>query len=104
MNKIGLTMSIYKDKADEYEKRHDEIWPELVDVLKAAGVEDYSIFLESETGKLFAVLKCESTDKVDELALNAVVQKWWAYMADIMDTNEDNSPVAKPLKQVFHLN
>ena len=103
MEKIGFTMKIYPGQAEEYEKRHDQIWPELSAVLKAAGVSDYSIFLDKETCVLFAVLRCESKDKVDQLALDEVVQKWWVFMADIMETNADNSPIAHPLTQVFHL-
>lgn len=96
-------MTINKGQAEAYKKRHDEIWPELVSVLKGAGIEDYSIFLDEETCKLFAVLHCEKPEQVDNLAHDPVVQKWWAYMADIMQTNPDNSPKATPLKKVFHL-
>lgn len=87
----------------EYEKRHDEIWPELVAALKEAGVSDYSIFLEKESNKLFAVLKRTSNHKMDELPLEPIVKKWWAYMADIMETNPDNSPIVNPIPMVFHL-
>ena len=87
----------------EYKKRHDEIWPELVTALKEAGVSDYSIFLEKVSNKLFAVLKRTSNHKMDELPLDPIVKKWWAYMADIMETNEDNSPVVNPIPMVFHL-
>ncbi|EWH10491.1 L-rhamnose mutarotase [Catenovulum agarivorans DS-2] len=103
MEKLAFTMKIYPGQAAEYKKRHDEIWPELSNVLKDAGISDYSIFLDEETCVLFAVLYCESKQKVDALPSNPVVQKWWAFMAEIMQTNDDNSPVSKPLKQVFHL-
>lgn len=87
----------------EYERRHDEIWPELVTALKEAGVSDYSIFFEKESNKLFAVLKRTSSHKMDQLPLEPVVKKWWAFMADIMQTNPDNSPVVNPIPMVFHL-
>lgn len=87
----------------EYKKRHDEIWPELADLLHGAGVSDYSIFLDAQTLTLFGVLKRTSDHGMDDLPKHPVMQKWWAYMADIMDSNPDNSPVATDLKPVFHL-
>ena len=87
----------------EYKKRHDEIWPELSKRLIDAGISDYSIFLDEETLTLFAVQKLTDDNQADQLPGTDIVKKWWAYMADIMDTNPDNSPVAKPLKEVFHM-
>lgn len=86
----------------EYKKRHDEIWPELAEQLSKAGVSDYSIFLDEETLTLFAVQKLSDDNTAVDLPQAEVVKKWWAYMADIMDTNPDNSPVCMPLKEVFH--
>lgn len=103
MEKIAFVMTLKPGFEREYEKRHDEIWPELVKELKKAGVSDYSIFYEESSNKLFAVLKREESHTMDELPSNQIVKKWWAYMADIMDTHEDNEPVATDLKKVFHL-
>jgi L-rhamnose mutarotase len=87
----------------EYKKRHDEIWPELKAFLSGAGVHDYSIFLDEESLTLFAFQRLD--DDFDEAAVpnHSVVKKWWAYMADIMETNPDNSPVTVPLAEVFHM-
>lgn len=87
----------------EYKRRHDEIWPELAKALTEAGVSDYSIFLDEETGTLFAVQKLAEGHSTGELPAQAVVQRWWAYMADLMEVNPDRSPVCAPLKEVFHL-
>lgn len=87
----------------EYKKRHDEIWPELSAQLKAAGVSDYAIYLDRETGILFATQKLDEKHTSDELPHTEIVKKWWAYMADIMDTHADNSPVAIDLDEVFYL-
>jgi L-rhamnose mutarotase len=87
----------------EYKRRHDAIWPELARALKAAGVSDYSIFLDEETLTLFAVQKLAEGHRAGELPEQEIVQKWWAYMADLMDVNPDRSPVCSPLKEVFHL-
>jgi L-rhamnose mutarotase len=103
MEKIAFVMTLLPGHEAEYKKRHDEIWPELVAALKSAGISDYSIFFEQESNKLFAVLKRSDDHRMDDLPLEPVVKKWWAYMADIMQTNEDNSPVSTPLNRVFHL-
>lgn len=87
----------------EYKRRHDEIWPELSLVLSEAGIEDYTIFLDEESLTLFAVQKLKESATDMDLPNHPVVQKWWAYMTDIMETHPDNSPVSSPLKEVFHM-
>lgn len=103
MEKVAFVMTLKPGYEQEYKKRHDEIWPELVEELKNAGVSDYSIFYEESSNKLFAVLNREDGHTMDALPDNAVVKKWWQHMADIMDTHEDNEPVATDLRKVFHL-
>jgi len=87
----------------EYEKRHAEIWPELKQLLAENGVYDYSIFWDKETNLLFASQKLRGEEGSQDMGSNPVVQKWWAYMADIMETNPDNSPVSIPLQEVFRM-
>jgi L-rhamnose mutarotase len=87
----------------EYQKRHDELWPELAAELKAAGVSDYSIFLDEATLTLFAVQKLSTCNSAAALPNSPVVRKWWDYMAPLMETHPDHSPIAKPLTEVFHL-
>ena len=96
-------MTVYKDHYEEYQKRHDELWPEMEAELKAHGVHKYSIFLEKETGKLFAYLEIEDEEKWSEMPNTAINKKWWDYMEPIMETNPNNSPVSIDLKEVFHL-
>ena len=86
----------------EYKKRHDAIWPELSSLLSETGIQDYSIFLDEETLILFAVQKISPNFDFDYLPSHPIVKKWWAYMADIMETNPDNSPEATSLIEVFH--
>ncbi|TCC84622.1 L-rhamnose mutarotase [Pedobacter hiemivivus] len=102
MSKIAFKMKLKPGAKSEYQKRHNEIWPELASLLKQNGVSDYSIFLDEETNTLFAVQQQEGASSQD-LGTTALVQKWWAHMADIMETNSDNSPVSVKLEQVFHL-
>lgn len=87
----------------EYEKRHNEIWPELKKLLKDAGVYDYSIFWDKETNILFAVQKNNGEGGSQDLGSTEIVQRWWAYMADIMETNPDNSPVSVALPELFYM-
>lgn len=103
MHRRAFQMKLHAGQADEYRRRHDEIWPELATLLRAAGVHDYSIFLNPETHVLFGVLKTSDPAALDALPTQAVMQRWWTYMRDIMDTNPDDSPVSTPLPEVFHM-
>lgn len=103
MKRIAFKMRLHPGKTAEYKKRHDEIWPELIQLLKQAGIADYSIFLDETTNALFGVLKIEDAARMDELPEHPVMQRWWAYMADIMETNADYSPVSVALSEVFYL-
>jgi L-rhamnose mutarotase len=103
MQRHAFKMKLKPGVVAEYKKRHDEIWPKLAAELKAAGVSDYSIFLDEETLTLFAVQKLGGKNSAAELPDSPIVRKWWNYMAPLMETHPDNSPVAVPLKEVFHL-
>ena len=103
MEKIGFVMQLKPGNEVEYKKRHDEIWPELSQTLRKAGVSDYSIFHEKSSGKLFGVLKRWDDHAMEQLPLDPVVKKWWAYMEDIMETNTDNSPLTEDIDLVFHM-
>ena len=103
MQKFAFKMQLHPGCRDEYIARHDAIWPELVALLKDSGISDYSIHLDAATHILFAVLWRRDDHAMDDLPASAILQKWWAFMGDIMDTNADGSPVAVPLLNVFHL-
>ena len=101
--KYAFKMQLNPGMEKEYRRRHDEIWPELVELLKEAGVEDYSIHLDRETGILFGVLWRPVNHRMADLPGHPVMKRWWAHMADIMATNPDSSPVENPLVTVFHM-
>ncbi|MBF9029469.1 L-rhamnose mutarotase [Rhodobacterales bacterium HKCCE3408] len=103
MEKYAFRMRLNPGMRDEYIRRHDEIWPELVDLLKEAGVSDYSIHLDPETNTLFGVLWRTDDHGMDSLPDHPVMKRWWAHMADIMETHPTNEPVATPLETVFHM-
>jgi L-rhamnose mutarotase len=103
MEQIGFTMRLKPGQTAEYERRHDAIWPELVTLLKDAGISDYSIFVDEASGTLFAVLRRHENHRMSELPEQEVMQRWWQFMADIMSTNDDGAPRTRPLRRVFHL-
>ena len=103
MKRLSFKMQLHKGCEEEYLKRHDEIWPELQSLLKNRGISEYSIFLDKSSGSLFGVMKVEDPAVLDKLPAEPVMQRWWKYMADIMDTNADHSPVSIPLDEVFYL-
>ena len=103
METHAFRMQLKPGMAEEYRRRHDEIWPELVELLRQAGIRDYSIHLDRETGTLFALLRRPPDHRMADLPDHPVMKRWWAHMADIMATNPDNSPVDKPLVTVFHM-
>ena len=103
MHRVAFKMQLFRGFEAEYKKRHDALWPELVALLKAAGISEYSIFLDETTNDLFGVLKATDPAALDNLPASPVMQRWWKYMGDIMESHPDNSPVSIPLKEVFYL-
>ena len=99
----SIKMHLYEGMAEEYERRHNLLWPEMKDMIHEYGGHNYSIFLDSETNVLYGYIEIEEEAKWAKSADTAINRKWWDYMADIMDTNPDNSPVSVDLKPVFHL-
>ena len=96
-------MKLYQGMEEEYSRRHNNLWPEMIDMIHKYGGKNYSIFLDKETYTLFGYIELENGELWDKSAEDAICRKWWDYMADIMETNSDNSPVSKDLDMVFHL-
>jgi len=103
MEKYAFKMHLNPGMAEEYKRRHDAIWPELVDLLHDAGISDYSIHLDPDTNVLFGVLWRRDDHGMDALPDHPVMQRWWAHMADIMQTGPDSAPVSVPLTPMFHM-
>lgn len=103
MIRKAFVMAVHPDQHAAYQERHNPIWQELADVLKAHGAHNYSIFLHEATHQLFAYVEIEDEARWDAIAQTDVCQRWWAYMGDIMPTNPDNSPQSTDLREVFHL-
>jgi len=103
MKREAFKMFLKPGFEEEYARRHNAIWPELKKLLQESGVYDYSIFWDKETNILFAVQKTKGEGGSQDLGTNPIVQKWWDYMADIMEVNADNSPVSIPLPELFYM-
>ena len=101
--KKAFKMKLYDGMASEYEKRHNELWPEMIEMIHEYGGKNYSIFLDEETNVLYGYIELEDEQKWSESANTAICRKWWDFMADIMETNPDNSPVCRKITEVFHL-
>jgi len=102
MQRIAFTMKLLPGFEAEYRRRHDALWPELTALLRDTGIHDYSIFLEPETLTLFACLQIVDSNKLELLRQEPVMQRWWAYMKDIMESNPDHSPVTVTLQEIFY--
>ena len=103
MLRKAFVMEVNPDKHEEYEKRHNPVWQEMEDVMKAEGLHNYSIFLLPETNQLFGYVEVEDEESFGRLAKTDVCQRWWKYMKDIMPSNPDNSPISSDLREVFHM-
>jgi L-rhamnose mutarotase len=103
MQRVAFTMRLFPGNEAEYEKRHDEIWPELVAELREGGISDFDIYLADDGVTLFAthLLPADAADSGQPGG--PVQQRWWKMMAPLMETNPDNSPKTFPLRRVFHM-
>ncbi|EQB3482345.1 L-rhamnose mutarotase [Klebsiella pneumoniae] len=98
-----FVMQVNPDAHEEYQRRHNPIWPELEAVLKAHGAHHYAIYLDKERHLLFATVEIESEARWEAVASTEVCQRWWKYMREVMPSNPDNSPLSAELKEVFYL-
>ena len=103
MHRVAFRMQLYKGFEEEYKKRHAQLWPELEALLKSTGISEYSIFLDETTNSLFGIFKAQDLKTLDNLPAQPVMKRWWKYMDDIMETNDNHSPLSIPLKEVFYL-
>lgn len=101
--RMAQLMHVYPDQYEEYERRHNNLFPEMRKALKDAGAHNYSIYLDKRTGNLFAYLEVDDVEKYNEISQTPACKKWWEYMEPLMDTNPDKSPVTIDLHEVFHL-
>ncbi|MEP6673607.1 MAG: L-rhamnose mutarotase [Ferruginibacter sp.] len=103
MKRVAFKMKLFPGMETEYKKRHDALWPELASLLATTGISNYSIFLDAETNILFGVMNVNDELALNDLPGHPVMQRWWKFMKDIMESNPDNSPVSSALEEVFFM-
>lgn len=103
MIRKAFVMQVFEHAHEEYYRRHNPIWPELEQTLKAHGAHHYAIFLDRQRHLLFASVEIESEARWAAVAQTEVCQRWWASMASLMPANADFSPVSTELEPVFYL-
>ena len=103
MIRKAFRMELRPGMAGEYQRRHEALWPEMRDMIRAHGGRNYSIFLDPETNALFGYIEIEDETLWAASEQTDVCRKWWDYMAPLMAVNPDNSPVSRDFKPVFHL-
>ncbi|MFV0393188.1 MAG: L-rhamnose mutarotase [Coprobacillaceae bacterium] len=101
--KRAFKMKLNEGQIEEYKNRHNQVYPELVEQFKLAGVSTYTIWFDEETNYLFAFVELENNDIWNNISETEACQKWWKFMAPIMETNEDNSPVSTDLELAYEL-
>ena len=103
MIREGAIMKLYPGMEEEYKRRHAALWPEMIEAIRRDGGKNYTIFHDPETNLLFSYIEIEDEAVWSARGGDETTQKWWDYMADIMETNPDNSPKSRPINEVFHL-
>lgn len=103
MSLYSFKMTLKPGFSEEYKRRHKSIWPELKKLLTDSGIQQYSIWLDNETNTLFALQKLSEDFDRSKVAEQPLMKKWWAYMKDLMETNDDMSPICKKLEEMFVL-
>ena len=103
MIRKAFVMQVHPGREAEYARRHQPIWADLTAVLRAHGAHNYSIFLDADTRQLFGYVEIEDEARWAAVAQTDACQRWWRFMADLMPSNPDHSPVSRSLTEVFHL-
>ena len=82
-----------------YKRRHDDIWPEMLALMKTGGTHNFSIYRYGLV--LFAYQELDRA-RAPGAPIDPIVWRWWEMMAPLMETNPDFSPVTEPLEEMFH--
>ena len=103
MERYGWKARVLPGMLEEYKKRHAQIWPEMVEVLKKAGISNYSIWNTGDT--LIGYYECESIEYAAKVqAESPVVDRWNEYMKDVMVMEMDPVTGAQPrMTEVWYL-
>lgn len=102
MEKYAWNALVAEGKIDEYKRRHDNLWPEMKELLKKAGIRNYTIW--NVGNELFGYYECEfGAEYAAKVQRESeIVERWDEYMKDILIMETDPETGAQPrLTQVF---
>jgi L-rhamnose mutarotase len=100
--RVAFSLILPHENIDEYRTRHAHLWPELREAIRQQRGSNYSIFAAPELDRVFGYLEVADLARWEAGAGSALTDRWWRYMADIMPTNPDFSPIGVDLTEVFH--
>ena len=104
MIRKSFRLTLKKGKFDEYKKKHDEIWPELSNILTKMGITNYSIFYDSTDNALIEYMELMDVNQFDQMEELEIVKKWNIFMSDLLVTKSetDSSPIVTELVEAFY--
>jgi L-rhamnose mutarotase len=99
MARVAFVMKLKPGNEAIYKQKHDEIWPEMLEMMKRDGIRNYSIFLYGLT--LFAYLETDDP-RPSGPPYDPILLRWWKMMEPYMDYNADGTPWQQPIPEMFH--
>lgn len=101
MARMGFVLNIRPDKVDEYVSAHKDVWPEMLDAIRASGIRNYTIFLHGN--QAFGYLESDDLARAwSYLAAKDVNARWQSAMAGLLEKQVvDEGPM--PLPEIFRL-
>ncbi|MEN8116689.1 MAG: L-rhamnose mutarotase [Bacteroidota bacterium] len=103
MERITFKLKLNEDYKEEYENRHNPVWPELESEFLENGVKEYFIFIDDETNELFGVINVESEEHWQKISESEVVARWREHMKPFFETDEKGAPKLNRMREVFHI-
>ena len=99
-------MTLKEGKLEEYKRKHDEVWPEISEILRSSGVTNYSIYYDKKDNTLIEYMELTDDNTFDQMEELETIKKWNIFMKDLLVTTskEDASPIVDELLEVFHHN
>ena len=106
MQRVGFRLQVVPAMMDEYVRRHEQVWPEMLEALRETGWTNYSLFLDRSDGTLFGYFETPDLEKAKTgMASREINEKWQADMAPFFAALEGKRPDEGflQLEEVFYL-
>lgn len=106
MRRVGFMLKVRAERLEEYKRHHEQVWPEMLDALRAAGWHNYSLFVR-EDGMLFGYFETpESLQAAQaQMATKEINTRWQEFMAPFFESPTNSRPdeMFVELTEIFHL-